>query len=204
MEASQSDGVADDADEPAGALSLQANGASPNEPGSLGDIEKRIRKLSENLAEDDKQANAQVSNGVTRDPEPIEQEEPAEPHVTSTSESPLSPALDKAKQAPSGPDTRERRAIHGPIEALACKARSVLPKKRTRFYAEVDYALSILRRIKGRDQPFFIEEVRNLINGKFALELTSQNDAQIAACLSKQDDLSPSAKGGKSWKFSRA
>ncbi len=73
-----------------------------------------------------------------------------------------------------------------------------------RFYAEVDYALGILRRIKGRDQLFVVEEVRNLINGKFALELTSQDDAQIAASISKQDDLSPSAKDGKSWKFHRA
>ena len=73
-----------------------------------------------------------------------------------------------------------------------------------RFYAEVDYALGILRRIKSRDQLFSVEEVRNLINGKFALELTSQDEAQIAANLSKQDDVSPSAKGGKIWKFHRA
>jgi hypothetical protein len=70
-----------------------------------------------------------------------------------------------------------------------------------RFCAEVDYALGILRRIRGRDQPFPVEEVRNLINGKFSLELTSQDDAQIAANLSKQDDVTPSAKGGKMWKF---
>ncbi len=202
--ASKSDGVDDDADEPAGALSPEANGASPNELGSLEDIEKRVSKLSEHLAGDDKQTKGQVANGVTRDPEPIEQEEPAEPHVISTSESPFSPALEKAKQVPSGPDTRESRAFHGPIEALAHKARSVLPKTRMRFYAEVDYALGILRRIKGRDQLFSVEEVRNLINGKFALELASQDDAQIAANVSKQDDVSPSAKGGKIWKFHRA
>ncbi len=76
--ASKSDGVDDDADEPAGALSLEANGASPTELGSLEDIEKRVSKLSEHLAGDDKQTKGQVANGVTRDPEPIEQEEPAE------------------------------------------------------------------------------------------------------------------------------
>ncbi len=199
--ASKSEGVDDDADEPAGALSPDANGASPNELSSLEYIEKRVRKLSEHLAGDDKQTKARIGDPATCDPEPIKQEEPAEHGVTSTSESPLSLALDKTKQALSGPDTRERRAFHGPIEALAHKARSVLPKTYMRFYAEVDYALGILRRVKGRDQSFSVEEVRNLINGKFALELTSQDDAQIAANLSKQDDVRPSVKGGKSWKF---
>ncbi len=202
--ASKSDGVDDDADEPAGVLSPEANGASPNELGSLEDIEKRVRKLSEHLAGDDKQTKARVANGVTRDPEPIEQEEPAEPHVISTSESPLSPALEKAKQVPSGPDTRESRAFHGPIEALAHKARSVLPKRCLRFDAEVNYALGILQRLKGGNQPFSIKEVRDLINGKFDLGLTSQHDAQITASVSKQDDVRPSAKDGKSWKFHRA
>ncbi len=199
--APKSGGVHDDTDEPAGALSLEANGTSVNELGSFEYIKKRVRKLSEHLAGDDKQTKAQISDPAIRNPEPIAQEEPAEHGVTSTSESPLSLALDKAKQAPSGPDTRERRAFHGPNKALAHRPRSLLPKKRTRFYAEVDYALGILRRIRGRDQSFSAEEIRNLINGKFALELTSQHDAQIAANLSNQDDVRPSAKGGKSWKF---
>jgi hypothetical protein len=199
--ASNSNGVDDDTDEPADALSLESNGTSPSELGSLEDIEKRVRKLSEQLAGDDKQTTARIDDPATRDPEPIEQEEPAKHGVTSTFESPLSLALDKAKQAPSGPDTRERRPLHGATEALADKAPSVRPKTRMRFYAEVDYALGILRRIRGRDQSFFVEEIRNLINGKFALELTSKADAQIAANLSKQDDVRLSAKGGKSWKF---
>ena len=199
--APERNGVDDDTDEPAGALSLDANGTSLNGLGSLEYLEKRARKLSEHLAGDDKQKKARISNPAIRNLEPIAQEEPAEHGVTSTSESPLSLALDKAKQAPSGPDSRQRRHFHGPIEALAHKPRSVLSKKYMRFCAEVDYALGILRRIRGRDQPFSVEEVRNLINGKFSLELTSQDDAQIAANLSKPDDVTPSAKGGKMWKF---
>jgi hypothetical protein len=109
--------------------------------------------------------------------------------------------VEKAKRAPSGSDTRERRASHGPIEAFAHKPRSALPKTRMRFSAEVDYALGILRRIRGQKQFFSVEEVRNLINGKFLLELTGQDDAQIAAILSNQNDVRPSAKSGKNWKF---
>ena len=82
----------------------------------------------------------------------------------------------------------------------------MLPKVRHRFDAETDYALSILRRLRGGRQAFGIEEVRELINGKFGLTLTHRDDAQLSASLANQDGLTCGPSGGKSngapsWRF---
>ena len=87
----------------------------------------------------------------------------------------------------------------------------MLPKVRLRFDAETDYALAILRRIRGVRQPFGIEEVRELINGKFGLSLTDRDDVQLSASLANRDGLTrgPSgprgdgAGGAPSWRFER-
>lgn len=116
------------------------------------------------------------------------------------------------KPAPGRPARRHLgspRAFDRPLRALAEKAQSVLPKVRLRFDAETDYALAILRRIRGGRQPFGIEEVRELINGKFGLSLTDRDDAQLSASLAKQDGLTRGpggAPGGdkvaaQSWRF---
>jgi len=105
-------------------------------------------------------------------------------------------------------DPGSPRAFDRPIRALAEKAQNVLPKARLRFDAETGYALTILRRIGGGGQPFGIEEVRDLINGKFGLSLTDRDDAQLAASLANQDGLTRAPRGGDaggvpSWRFEK-
>jgi hypothetical protein len=206
LQASKSRGSDRDRDAPADVAAREPKGAYSNESGSLEEIRDRVRMLSEQFPEDDRQTDSPEPGAAIGGPgpEPIERDEPVEPQGTSGHEALSSLASDEQSQGADRADSRERNIFNGPIEALAHKARRVLPKKRMRFDAEVDYTLSILRRIKGTNQPFSVEEVRNLISGKFGLGLTSQHDAQIAASLSKQDDLKPVAKDGKSWKFKRA
>lgn len=93
------------------------------------------------------------------------------------------------------------RSFDRPIRALAEKAQNVLPKVRLRFDAEADYALTILRRIKGNRLPFSIEEVRELINGKFGLSLTNRDDAQLSASMCNQNGVTRGARKGQSWRF---
>jgi len=111
-----------------------------------------------------------------------------------------------------GPERRARRdpgsprVFDRPIQALTEKAQNVLPKARLRFDAETGYALTILRQIKGSRQPFGVEEVRELINGKFGLTLTDRDDALLCASLANQDGLtrgpqSDGASGAQSWRF---
>ncbi len=200
LQASKGHGSGRDGDAPADAAAREPSGAYSNESSSLEEIQDRVRRLSEYLPEDERQADSPESSAAIGGPRP----EPAGPHGSSGSKALASPASDEESPGAGRADKREKNVFNGPIEALAQKALSILPKKRLRFDAEVDYALGILRRLKGRNQPFSIEEVRDLISGKFGLGLTSLHDAQIAACLSKQDDLKPGAKDGKSWKFNRA
>ena len=206
LQASKSHGLNRDSDELEDVAAREPNGAYSNESSSLEETRDRVRRLSEQLPEDDRQTDLPESSAAIRRPrpEPVARDEPVEPHGTSGSKALSSPASDEESQGAGRADNRETNIFNRPIEALAHKARSVLPKRRLRFDAEVDYALRILRRLKGGNQPFSIEEVRDLISGKFGLGLTSQHDAQIAASLSKQNDVRPSAKDGKSWKFHRA
>ena len=104
------------------------------------------------------------------------------------------------------PEPESPGAFDRPIRALAKKAQNVLPKARLRFDAETDYALTILRRLRGVRQPFGTEEVRELINGKFGLTLTDRDDAQLSASLANQDGVTRGSRGGKSngaqsWRF---
>ncbi len=70
-----------------------------------------------------------------------------------------------------------------------------------RFDAEVEYALGVLQQMIRGDRFFSVEEVRGLIKGKFDLGLTTQHDGQIAANLSKPNNVTPTAKRGTTWKF---
>ncbi len=126
----------------------------------------------------------------------------------------LSTAGPPPKPAPEGQARRDPgspRAFDRPIRALAEKAQNVLPKVRLRFDAETDYALAILRRIRGGRQPFGIEEVRELINGKFGLSLTDRDDVQLSASLANRDGLTRGPRGPRgdraggapSWRFER-
>ncbi len=122
-----------------------------------------------------------------------------------TAGAPPKPLLDRHTRRSSG----SPRVFDRPIRSLAEKAQNVLPKARLRFDAETGYALSILRRIRGGRQPFGIEEVRELINGKFGLSLTDRDDAQLSASLANRDGLTPgpggpqggATNGAPSWRF---
>ena len=114
------------------------------------------------------------------------------------------PAIESIPYPDAGAPPKPPRAFERPIKALAEKARSVLPKTHLRFDAETGYALGILRRIKGSHQPFSVEEVRELINGKFGLTLTRRDDAQLSASLDNQDGVArdpQSGPGTLSWRF---
>jgi hypothetical protein len=95
----------------------------------------------------------------------------------------------------------ERKAFDRLIQTSADTVRRVLPKTRMRFDAEVEYALGVLHQMIRGNRFFSVEEVRGLINGKFDLDLTAQHDRQIAANLSKRDNVTSTEKRGTTWKF---
>jgi hypothetical protein len=160
--------------------------------GPFEEIRIRMRALSNQLLAP---ASAPVASGSAA---PRDSEPPSRPIIDAF---PKSPPDRHARRDSGAPSAFER-----PIRALTEKAQSVLPKVRLRFDAETDYALSILRRLRGGRQPFGIEEVRELINGKFGLTLTNRDDAQLSASLANQDGLTRGPKGGASngatsWRF---
>jgi hypothetical protein len=193
-------------DEPGGVVSSEPNGSSLAESRSLSDIQNRVRELSVQLRGDDGQTKAPRPATESSGPEPVsfDQKEPTESFGRSTSQDQMSRALGKETQAPCNPDNPHRKTFNRLIETAAHTARGVLPKTRMRFDAEVEYALGILRRLKREGQSFSVEQVRDLINGKFDLGLTTQHDAQITASLSKQHDVRPNAIRGTGWKFRAA
>ncbi len=168
---------------PEGAPGAASEDASDSGGGPFEEIRERMRALSSQL----------LTSAAPLAPAPIR---------LSTGGPPPKPAPERhARRDPGAP-----RAFDRPIRALAKKAQNVLPKVRLRFDAETDYALAILRRIRGGRQPFGIEEVRELINGKFGLSLTDRDDAQLAASLANQDGLTRGPRGdgassAQSWRF---
>jgi hypothetical protein len=178
---------------PKGASEAAAEDASVSGGGAFEEIRERMRALSSQLL-----APAAPSAQAH---EPAPAPSPASIRIPAAA-APPKPAPERhARRDPGSP-----RAFDRPIKALAEKAQNVLPKVRLRFDAETDYALAILRRIRGGRQPFGIEEVRELINGKFGLSLTDRDDAQLSASLANQDDLTRGPRGGgasgaQSWRF---
>jgi len=77
-------------------------------------------------------------------------------------------------------------------------------KTRGPLDAEVGYALSVLRQMRRSDKLFSIDDVRELINGKFGLDLTAHQDSQIRACLSRRDGVYPNPKNDSFWRFGDA
>ncbi len=180
------DGAAPPKDAPPKDASEAASRSGGDAGGPFEEIRERMRALSSHLLA------------------PAAPSAPA-PTRPSTAGPPPKPAPERhARRDPGSP-----RAFDRPIRALAEKAQNVLPKVRLRFDAETDYALAILRRIRGGRQPFGVEEVRELINGKFGLSLTDRDDVQLSASLANQDGLtrgprSPrgdGASGAPSWRF---
>ena len=180
----------------------EAGSEAASEPagGPFEEIRERMRALSSQLlapaapSAEARAAEAQAQGPVlARGPAPIR---------LPTAGPPPKPVAERhARRDPGSP-----RAFDRPIKALAEKAQNVLPKVRLRFDAETDYALTILRRLRGGRQPFGIEEVRELINGKFGLTLTDRDDAQLSASLANQDGLTRGPRGNgpsgaQSWRF---
>ena len=165
--------------------------------GRFEEIRERMRALSSQLLTPAATSVPAAPSAPTQ--EPTLARSPA-PIKLSTAGPPPKPATERhARRGPGSP-----RAFDRPIRALAAKAQNVLPKARLRFDAETNYALAILRRIRGGRQPFGIEEVRELINGKFGLSLTDRDDAQLSASLANQDGLTRASRGDRgapSWRF---
>ena len=183
----------DGADAPKGAPESASESASEDASDSTGgpfeEIRERMRALSSQLL-------APAAPSVPAVPAVPAPESAlgrsSAPNRVSTAGPPPKPVPERhARRDPGSP-----RAFDRPIRALAAKAQSVLPKVRLRFDAETGYALGILRRIRGGRQPFGIEEVRELINGKFGLDLTDRDDAQLSASLANQDGLTRGPRGG--------
>jgi len=173
----------------------ETDSGSDSGGGPFEDIRDRMRALSSQLL-------APALESVAAEaPESAADRKPSPTPAPSLDAFPNSPPDRRARREPEPPGVFDR-----PIRALAEKAQSVLPKVRLRFDAETDYALSILRRLRGGRQWFGIEEVRELINGKFGLTLTDCDDAQLSASLANQEGLTRGPSGGNSnnapsWRF---
>ncbi|MCH9053385.1 MAG: hypothetical protein IIA72_20395 [Proteobacteria bacterium] len=203
-EASQSSNADGGSDEPADIVAPEPSGSLLGESSSLHDIETRVRDLSCKIAESGENTKTLPSEPEPHrpEPEPIDREQPGEPYSNSTSENQAVRAPVKETQGVRHADNRnERTAFDRLIETSVETVRRVLPKTRMRFDAEVEYALGVLQQMIRGNRFFSVEEVRCLINGKFGLDLTAQHDGQIAANLSKRDNVTPTAKRGTTWKF---
>ena len=187
------------------AEAAEGTGAGAEGGGPFQDIRERMRVLSDQL----------LAPIAAPAPESTLESTP-EPKPGSSSESAPQPAaasirvsdLGAPPMPPLGGHTRHEggspRVFDRPIKALTAKAQNVLPKVRMRFDAETDYALAILRRLKGARQSFSLDEVRELINGKFGLTLTDRHDAQLSASVAKQDGVTSGPRGARnapSWRF---
>jgi hypothetical protein len=205
--ASQSDNADAGGDEPADIVSPAPNGSLLGESSSLHDIKTRVRDLSCKLTESvEKTKNLPREPEPHRpEPEPIVQEQPGEPYSGSTSENQVVRAPVEETHGVRHADHRdERKAFDRLIETSTYTVRRVLPKPHMRFDAEVEYALGVLHQMIRGDRFFSVEEVRDLINGKFDLDLTAQHDGQIAANLSKRDNVTSTERRGATWKFRSA
>ena len=201
---SQSNNADGGSDEPADIVAPEPSGSLLGESSSLHDIETRVRDLSCKLTEcvENTKNSPREPEPQRPEPEPIDQEQPGEPYSSYTSENQVVRAPVKETHAVRHADNRdERKAFDRLIETAADTVRRVLPKTRMRFDAEVEYALGVLQQMIRGNRFFSVEEVRGLINGKFGLDLTAQHDGQIAANLSKRDNVTPTAKQGTTWKF---
>ncbi len=205
--ASQSDDADGGGDETAEIVCPAPNGSLSGEPSSLHDIKTRVRDLSCKLAENvERTTNLPGEPEPHRpEPEPTVQDQPGEPYSGSTSESQVARApLEETHGVRHADHRDERKAFDRLIETSTYTVRRVLPKPHMRFDAEVEYALGVLHQMIRGDRFFSVEEVRDLINGKFDLDLTAEHDGQIAANLSKRDNVTSTERRGATWKFRSA
>jgi len=114
------------------------------------------------------------------------------------------PAPTPEPQPPRRTESPNRLASARPGSGSATAPARTYPKARGPLDAEVGYALSVLRQMRRADKLFSIGDVRELINGKFGLDLTVQQDAQIRACLARRDGVYPNPKNDSFWRFGDA
>ncbi len=210
--ASQSDDAEGGGDEPADIVSPAPDDSLLDEPSSLHDIKTRVRDLSYKLTASELTKSVEKNTNLSGEPEPhraepelIVQEQPDEPYSGSTSENEVVRAPVEETHGVHHADHRdERKAFGRLIESSTYTVRRALPKTRMRFDAEVEYALGVLHQIIRGDRFFSVEEVRGLINGKFDLDLTAQHDRQLAANLSRRDNVTSTERRGTTWKFGSA
>jgi len=219
--ASQSDGAEGGGDEPADIVSPAPDDSlldepRSDEPGSLHDIKTRVHDLSCKLTASELTKSVEKTTSLFREPEPhrlepelIVQEQPDEPYSGSTSEDKVVRAPVEETRGFRHADHRadhrdERKAFGRLIESSTYTVRRAPPKTHMRFDAEVEYALGVLHQMIRGDRFFSVEQVRGLINGKFDLDLTAQHDRQLAANLSKRDNVTSTERRGATWKFGSA
>ncbi len=219
--ASQSDDAEGGGDEPADIVSPAPDDSlldepRSDEPGSLHDIKTRVHDLSCKLTASELTKSVEKTTSLFREPEHhrlepelIVQEQPDEPYSGSTSEDKVVRAPVEETRGFRHADHRadhrdERKAFGRLIESSTYTVRRAPPKTHMRFDAEVEYALGVLHQMIRGDRFFSVEQVRGLINGKFDLDLTAQHDRQLAANLSKRDNVTSTERRGATWKFGSA
>ena len=190
-------------------VDIEADADDDELTSTFSDIQRRIQDLAEQFPKDEISAEASA-------PALAEPGEPAEPAAAATVEptAPASPVATGAEatptaSAPSHPAPSHSAPSH-PAPSYRPAARPApAPAKsysnaRGPLDAEVGYALSVLRQMRRSDKLFSIEDIRGLINGKFGLELTAQQDSQIRASLSRRDGVYPNPKNENFWRFGDA
>lgn len=156
-------------------------------PESLSDIESRVERM---LAE----------MGLEAEPEETPESDKTEVSEASPNtepdEVPDEPEPERAPEA----EVRANRSRR-PAKSASASYRADPTSPRLPYSSEVDYALGILRQMKRGDQTFSVDDVRELINGKFNLGLTESHDRHILSNLGKRRSVAPAAKNRNAWKF---
>lgn len=187
-------------DEDAGdAAQAEAPAAPPSAPVETVEPEAAVApsKLSANPPEPEAAAAPPLAPAQSPEPEaPVAPPPTAEPEMAAAP-----PPAPKAKPVRTAAAPEYRSSPRPQSRPQPAKAYA---KTRGPLDAEVGYALSVLRQMRRSDKLFSIDDVRELINGKFGLDLTAHQDSQIRACLSRRDGVYPNPKNDSFWRFGDA
>lgn len=187
--------------EPAADVDIEADADDDELTSTFSDIQRRIQDLAEQFPKDEISAEASAPAVA----------EPAEPAAAPAVEATASAApaatgaeTPPAAATPSHPAPSQAAPSYRPAARPAPAPAKSYSNARGPLDAEVGYALSVLRQMRRSDKLFSIEDIRGLINGKFGLELTAQQDSQIRASLSRRDGVYPNPKNENFWRFGDA
>jgi len=187
--------------EPAAEVDIEADADDDELTSTFSDIQRRIQDLAEQFPKDEISAEASATAVA----------EPAEPAAAPAVEATASAApaatgaeTPPAAATPSHPAPSQAASSYRPAARPAPAPAKSYSNARGPLDAEVGYALSVLRQMRRSDKLFSIEDIRGLINGKFGLELTAQQDSQIRASLSRRDGVYPNPKNENFWRFGDA